>query len=111
MQSDELSGLGNRVFREDLLDPLELTTAKARGVNDVAFHKKRGLAVEDMVKSGCVYRKLRNFRAGIEAGISCLKRAYGLARCTWRGLDHFKTYIWSAVVAHNLVLFARLKPA
>jgi transposase, IS5 family len=52
----------------------------------------------------------RNFRAGIEAGISCFKRAYGGARCTWRGLDHFKTYIWSAVVAHNLVLFARLKP-
>jgi IS5 family transposase len=49
-----------------------------------------------MVKSRWVYRKLRNFRAGIEAGISCLKRAYGLARCTWRGLDHFKTYIWSA---------------
>ena len=88
-----------------------LTAAKARGVNDVAFHKKRGLAVEDMVKSRWVYRKLRNFRAGIEAGISCLKRAYGLARCTWRGLDHFKTYIWSAVVAHNLVLLARLKPA
>jgi len=88
-----------------------LTAAKARGVKDVAFHKKRGLAVEDMVKSRWVYRKLRNFRAGIEAGISCLKRAYGLARCTWRGLDHFKTYIWSAVVAHNLVLLARLKPA
>ena len=87
-----------------------LTAAKARGVKDVAFHKKRGLAVEDMVKSRWVYRKLRNFRAGIEAGISCLKRAYGLARCTWRGLDHFKTYIWSAVVAHNLVLLARLKP-
>ncbi len=32
--------------------------------------------------------------AGIEAGISCLKRTYGLARCTWRGLDHFKTYVW-----------------
>jgi IS5 family transposase len=29
-----------------------LTAAKARGVKDVAFHKKRGLAVEDMVKSG-----------------------------------------------------------
>jgi IS5 family transposase len=88
-----------------------LTAAKARGVKDVAFHKKRGLAVEDMVKSRWVYRKLRNCRAGIEAGISCLKPAYGLARCTWRGLDHFKTYIWSAVVAHNLVLLARLKPA
>ena len=88
-----------------------LNQTKARGVIDVAFHKKRGLAVADMTKSAWVYRKLRNFRAGIEAGISCLKRAYGLARCTWRGLDHFKTYIWSAVVAHNLVLFARLKPA
>jgi IS5 family transposase len=63
-----------------------------------------------MVKSRWVYRKLRNFRAGIEAAISCLKRAYGLARCTWRGLNHFKTYIWSAVVAHNRVLLARLKP-
>src|SRR5215472_10029231 len=88
-----------------------LKAARARGVRDVAFHKKRGLVVEDMVKSRWVYRRLRNFRAGIEAGISCLKRAYGLARCTWRGLDHFKTYIWSAVVAHNLVLFARLKLA
>ena len=88
-----------------------LKQAKARGVQDVAFHKKCGIAVADMVKSPWVYRRLRNFRAGIEAGISCFKRAYGGARCTWRGLDHFKAYIWSAVVAHNLVLFARLKPA
>jgi transposase, IS5 family len=57
------------------------------------------------------YRKLRNFRAGIEADISCLKRAYGLARCTWRGLSHFRAYVWSAVVAYNLALLARLKPA
>jgi IS5 family transposase len=86
-----------------------LKQAKARGVQDVAFHKKCGIAVADMVKSQWVYRRLRNFRAGIEAGISVFKRAYGGARCTWRGLDHFKTYIWSAVVAHNLMLFARLK--
>lgn len=88
-----------------------LDQAKARGVADVAFHKKRGLAVEDMVKSHWVYRTLRNFRAGIEAGISCLKRAYGLARSTWRGLEHFKAYVWSSVVAYNLVLLARLKPS
>lgn len=88
-----------------------LAAAKAWGISDMAFHKKAGLRIEDMVKSKWVYRKLRNFRAGIEAGISCLKRAYGLARCTWRGLDHFKTYVWSSVVAYNLVLFSRLKPA
>src|ERR1700752_4826836 len=88
-----------------------LADAKARGVADVAFHKKCGIAITEMVKSPWVYRRLRNFRAGIEAAISCFKRAYGAARCTWRGLDHFKAYIWSAVVAHNLVLFARFKPA
>ncbi|HEU4327364.1 MAG TPA: ISNCY family transposase [Roseiflexaceae bacterium] len=88
-----------------------LRQAKAQGVRDMAFHKKVGLRIEDMVRSRWVYRKLRNFRAGIEADISCLKRAYGLARCTWRGLGHFKAYVWSAVVAYNLALFARLKPA
>ncbi len=86
-----------------------LTKGKAMGVSDVAFHKKRGLAIEDMVKSRWVYRKLRNFRAGIEAGISCLKRAYGLARCTWRGLSHFKAYVWASVVAYNVALFSGLR--
>lgn len=87
-----------------------LQAAKARGVEDVAFHKKRALKIEDMVKSHWVYRRLRNFRAGIEAGISCLKRAYGLGRCTWKGLSHFKAYVWSSVLAYNLALFARLRP-
>jgi IS5 family transposase len=88
-----------------------ITEAKALGVTDVAFHKKRGLSIEAMVKSRWVYRKLRNFRAGIEANISCLKRGFGLARCTWRGLAHFKSYIWSSVVAYNLALLARLAPS
>jgi IS5 family transposase len=38
-----------------------------------------------MVKSTWIYKKLRNFRAGIEASISVLKRAFGLTRCTWSG--------------------------
>ena len=47
-----------------------------------------------------MYRKLRNFRAGIEAAISCLKRAYGLARRTCCGLDtsgtRQSTPVWTA---------------
>ena len=85
-----------------------LREAKELGVKDMAFHKKRGLKVEEMARSPWVYRKLRNFRAGIEAGISCMKRAYGLGRCTWKGLKHFRSYVWSSVVAHNLALFGRL---
>jgi transposase, IS5 family len=88
-----------------------LQKAKAHGVADMAFHKKVGLHIEDMVKSRWVYRKLRNFRAGIEADISCLKRAYGLGRCTWRGLAHFNAYVWSSLVAYNLARFTRLRPA
>lgn len=70
-----------------------LEQAKARQVKDVVFQKKRGLKVEAMAKSPWVYRKLRNFRAGIEAGISCLKRAYGLARCS---LDYARPEIAAA---------------
>src|SRR4051794_39579123 len=66
-----------------------LSRAKACGVSDMAFHKKSGLKVDDMVRSRWVCRKLRNFRAGIEAGISGLKRAYGFAPFTWGGVDHF----------------------
>ena len=47
-----------------------LRQAKAQGVRDMAFHKRGGLRIEDMVRSRWVYRKLRNFRAGIEADIS-----------------------------------------
>lgn len=81
--------------------------AKDAGVEAVAFHKKRGLAIEDRVKSQWVYRRLRNVCAGIEAGLSCLKRAYGLARCSWKGLPHFQAYVRSSVSAYNLSLLAR----
>jgi len=86
-----------------------LHEARKRRVTDVVFHKKRGLKVDEMAMSPWVYRKLCNFRAGIEAGISCLKRTYGLGRCTWKGLAHFKAYVWSSVVAHHLALFSRLQ--
>lgn len=87
-----------------------LEAVKAMGVTDMAFNKKRGLDIVDMAKSAWVYRQLKNFRAGIEAGISCLKRAYGLTRCTWKGLQHYRSFVWSSVVSHNLTVMARLRP-
>lgn len=50
-----------------------LEDAKTLGVQDVAFSKKRGLEVLDMARSQWVYKRLRNFRAGVEAWISFLK--------------------------------------
>jgi IS5 family transposase len=85
-----------------------LEQAKLFCLKDAVFSKKKGLIVEDMAKSKWVYHQLKNFRAGIESNISCLKRAYGLTRCTWKGWERFNQYIWSSVVAYNLTLFARL---
>lgn len=85
-----------------------LDKAKERGVRDVSFSKRKGLAILDMVKSSWVYKKLRNFRAGIEANISVLKRAFGLTRCTWSGWAGFKQYVRSAIVAYNLLTLGRL---
>ena len=85
-----------------------LSEAKERGVRDVSFSKRKGLAVLDMVKSSWVYKKLRNFRAGIEANISVLKRAFGLTRCTWSGWAGFKQYVRSAIVSYNLLTLGRL---
>lgn len=84
-----------------------LADCKALGVEDVCFAKKRGLAVLDMVRSEWVYDKLRRFRAGIEAGISLLKRVFGLARCVWKGPAGFHAYVRTAVFAANLLLLAR----
>jgi IS5 family transposase len=84
-----------------------LREAKALGVQDVCFSKKRGLKVPEMVKSTWVYRKLRDFRAGIEGVISFLKRAFGLDRVTWRGELSFRSYVRSGVLAANLLTLAR----
>ncbi len=84
-----------------------LADAKALGVEDVCFAKRRGLAVLDMVRSEWVYDKLRRFRAGIESGISLLKRVFGLARCIWKGAVGFHAYVHTAVLAANLLLLAR----
>ena len=80
---------------------------KGQGVKDVMFSKKRGMEVLEMVKSSWVYQRLRNFRAGIEGGISFLKRCFGLDRCTWSGLPSFKSYVWSSIVTANLLILAR----
>ncbi len=86
-----------------------LKDAKELGVKDAVFAKKHGLSVIDMAKSSWVYKKLRNFRAGIEANISTLKRAFGLDRCTWKGWEGFRRYVWSSIFAYNLQVIARIK--
>lgn len=84
-----------------------LEAAKSREIKDVCFAKKRGLKEEDMCRSPWMYKKLRRFRAGIESGISWLKRCFGLWRCTWKSFRSFKSYVWASIVSANLLTLAR----
>ncbi len=85
-----------------------ISEAKTLGIKAIGLPRKRGMKVEDMTGSEWIYKKLKCFRAGIEGNLSMLKRMFGLDRCTWRGLEHFKAYVMSAVLAYNFKLFARL---
>jgi len=84
-----------------------LKSAKGKGIKDVCFSKGKGLKEEDMCRSNYVYKKMRNFRAGIESSISWLKRSFELWRCLWKGFTSFKSYVWSGIVSANLLTIAR----
>jgi transposase, IS5 family len=95
------------VFDGGFASQANLQDIKDLGVKDVAFSKRRGLKVTDMVKSTWVYRRLRNFRAGIEGNISFLKRVFGLDRCTWKSWSSFQSYVWGSILSFNLLVLAR----
>ena len=95
------------VFDGGFASKMNLSDIKAAGVEDVAFSKGRGLEIGDMVRSSWVYKRLRDFRAGIEGNISFLKRIFGLDRCTWKSWSSFQSYVWGSILSFNLLVFAR----
>ena len=95
------------VFDGGFASKMNLIDIKAAGVQDVAFSKGPGLKILDMVKSSWVYKRLRDFRAGIEGNISFLKRIFGLDRCTWKSWESFQSYVWGSILSFNLLVLAR----
>lgn len=77
------------------------------GIKRVVFHKKRGISYRDMGVKKKTFKKLRDFRAGIEGNISELKRVFGVNKALWKGLDGFNAFVWSSVICYNLVRLAR----
>ena len=72
--------IGPMVMAGVLVGKDKAAELKKLGVKDVAFSKRCGLRLSDMVRSSWVYKRLRNFRAGIEGVISFLKRCFGLGK-------------------------------
>ena len=81
--------------------------AKAQDVEKIVFSGKLKNELTRWVSSKRTQKKLRNFRAGIEAIASATKRAFGLGRCSWAGWRCFQRYVRPSVVAWNLQTLAR----
>lgn len=89
------ASLANKKYAEDI------------GVRELTFSKHRLLDINSFVSSKKVQKNLRNFRAGIEACISFMKRVFGWKRILDKGKESFKAAVQAAAVAHNLVILAR----
>jgi transposase, IS5 family len=85
-----------------------IADAKVLGVKRTVFSKTGNHSLSQMGVKKKTFDKLRNFRAGVEGNISELKRAFGASRATWKGLDGFKSFVWSSVLCYNLVRLSRL---
>jgi IS5 family transposase len=71
------------------------------GIRNVVFNKitrsMKNIAVDLFTEA-----KLMQWRSGIEAVISNLKRGYKLRRCTWKGWAHFQRKVYWSVIAYNI---------
>lgn len=80
--------------------------AKAEKIENVCFSK------ETDKESSCtrtMRRVLRNFRAGIEATVSMLKRMFGLTRIMDKGINSYRASVKASVVTYNLFILARIQ--
>ena len=84
---------------------------KARniGVKRTVFSKPVGLGLHQMGVKQKTFKRIKNFRAGIEGNISELKRRFGLGKSTWKKYDGFKSFVWSSVLMYNLTHMARMQ--
>jgi len=79
--------------------------AASEGIENVCFSKETD---EDSSCTRAVRKILRNFRAGIEASVSMLKRMFGLGRIMDKGMRSFRTAVKAGVMAYNFFILSRI---
>ena len=75
--------------------------AQGKGIVNIVFNKIVG-SLKNIVTSKNMETRLKKWRSGIEANISNLIRGYKLTRCSWKGLEHFKSKVLWSVIAYNV---------
>jgi len=78
-------------------------------IKRVSLPKKGKLSNKQKTKEReSAFKRLQNWRAGIEARISLLKRKYGLSRSLSRGYQGTKTWVGGGIFAYNLQKIASM---
>lgn len=75
--------------------------ARERGIANIVFNKIVG-SLKNIVSSKNMETRLKKWRSGAEAVISNVKRGFNLARCTWKGWEHFTAKVFWSVIAYNI---------
>jgi IS5 family transposase len=81
--------------------------AQKLGVKNIVFNKVVG-SLQNITSSLHMETRFKNWRSGIEAVISNVKRGFGLRRCSWKGEAHFEAKVFWSVIAYNLRVMGRL---
>jgi len=82
-----------------------LHDAVNRGIKNIVFTKSNG-KLKNIVSSKRMETILKNWRSGIEAIISNLKRGLDARRCNWKGYQQFQSYLLWNVITFNLFIIA-----
>jgi IS5 family transposase len=77
------------------------THAVKQNVKNVVFNKITK-SIQNIVEKPCIETALKQWRSGIEAVISNLKRGYKLVRCSWKGWAHFQRKVYWSIIAYNI---------
>ena len=71
------------------------------GVTNIVFNKITQ-SMKNIAESPFIEKALMQWRSGVEAVISNLKRGYKLVRCTWKGWAHFQRKLYWSIIAYNI---------
>lgn len=54
-----------------------------------------------------IFKKLCDFRVGVEGNIFEFKRVFGVIKVKWKGLEGFMVYVWFLLLSYNLICLVR----
>jgi IS5 family transposase len=75
--------------------------AMGQGIVNIVFNKIVG-SLKNVATSVRIEKKLKRWRAGMEAVISNFKRGFNIRRCLWKGWEHFRQKVFWSVIGYNI---------